>query len=443
VVAGTGKGAEPNLAILSLVGSLPFSSPLHPPFVYSMRRSTSPSLRDGKKWRSRRRNIDDTGLDQPNLFSLLIIALFHFSCLPSSTTTSPINMLSRDETLLTDYINLAVASSKSYPFFEGWTDAENRLHTRTGNVPFHELQNFLDSSQNYTVANQTARRPLFRVLSFSGFEGGRMKLFFSKEIFEQIKRSWNLHELTIEAFTDNNGIMSDFETKDTTCIVMKVAASRSIGIDGVSISHDRSSQITNVLYHRLQDEKGIFKALQDSPERCRQPAFFATVLYRCHQRRVEIYRQQVNEEITRIEHLTKFGGPGHLFDQRHKSNGFDQEIESDSAIKKLSYIQTELAVIGHVGRSSLELGQWLVDLVKKDRVDYRSRKQVAAQDISGLNQQSNNDLNENAMADNMTRSIDETEYVKRRATTVLSQLQTTKDRVDSQTNFVCQNPTHF
>lgn len=342
-------------------------------------------------------------------------------------------MLSEEEKLLAEFIDQTVAASQSYPFFEGWTDTNHQLQTRTGNVPFHALQDFLDSTNSYAISNQVASGHRFRVISFSSFQGGRLKLFFPKETYEQIKRSWKLHSLTAEVFINNNGVLSRFETKSTTCIMMKAAASRSIGIDGVSIAHNLNNQTTNVLYHRLGDEKGIFKTLQGSPERCLQPAFFAAVLHRCHQQRVEVYRNQVNEEITRVEQLTKFGGPGRLYGHRDKQEEFDQGINSDSAIKKLSYIQTELAVMGHVGRSSLELGQCLVNLAKNDREEYINREE--AKEINGLNQQSTDSLLEN-MIENTTKTHDETEYVRRRATALLSQLQAIKDRVDSQTNFV-------
>jgi hypothetical protein len=345
-------------------------------------------------------------------------------------------MLSEEERLLADFIDPTVAASQSYPFFEGWTDTNNQLQTRIGNVPFNALQDFLDSSNTYAIPDQVTCGHRFRVISFSSFQGERLKLFFPKETYEQIKRSWKLHSLTAEVFINNNGVLSRFEMKNTTCIMMKVAASRSIGIDGVSIAHNRKNRTTNVLYHRLGDEKSIFKTLQGSPERCLQPAFFAAVLHRCHQKRVEVYRSQMNEEITRVERLTKFGGPGRLSGHRDKQEELDQRINSDSAIKKLSYIQTELAVMGHVGRSSLELGQWLVNLAAKDRKEYINREEVLAKEINDPNQQSADSLLQNIMVENTTGTLDETEYVRRRATTVLSQLQAIKDRVDSQTNFV-------
>lgn len=326
-----------------------------------------------------------------------------------------------------EFLDIADATSQSYKVFEGWTDAESQLQTRSGNVSFQELQNFLNSSHDYAIPDQANCKHLFRVLSISCFKGGRTKLFLPKESFERVRECWNLHDLTAEIFVNNNGLLTKFDMTTTSCIMMKVAASQSIGMDGVSISQNRKDGITNVLYHRLKDEKSIFNVLQESPERCSQPSFHAAVLYRSHQQRVEVYRQQVNEEIARVEHLTKFGGPGRLFEQRYKHDMSDPAaLDSESAIKKLSYIQTELAVIGHVARSSLETGQWLLDLARQDRTS-------PPQQNNNLPNQKSEQL---AMQKNKTKTLNEIEYTTRCSKTLLSQLLTIKDRVDSQTNFV-------
>lgn len=331
------------------------------------------------------------------------------------------------------FIDLAYAASQSYRFFEGWTDGD-KLEAEKSH--FLELKSFFNSSHDYKVPDQANCKQRFRVISFLCLDGARTKLSLPEETYEHIKQVWHLLDLTAEIFINNNGVLPSFETQKEDYTVMKVAASQSIGMNCISISRNRKDGFPNVLLHRLKAEESIFKALESSPERCRQPAFFATVIYRCHQQRVEVHRHQVTEEITRVEHLTKLGGQGRLFEQRYKNETPDQAINSDSAIKKLSYIQTELAVLGHVGRSSLDIGQWLVELAEKDREHHNEQQKVLAQVISDPDQQPDEGLLEDIKQETTARILDEIEYTRRCAKTVLSQLQATKDRVDSQTNLV-------
>lgn len=259
----------------------------------------------------------------------------------------------------------------------------------------------------------------------------KLKIGTPKCTFYDIKENWHLHDLTLEAFMENNGVLMRFDSQQQQCLLTKVAISRAVGFDAVSISHLHSQNLTNVLYCNLweKDQDEIFEKLLVNPERCLQPAYFAAVLYGSHYRRLEQFRCRVDDEITSIEGGTKFGGPGRLFGQRFWYEEREKEVNVENTNKKLSYVQSELAVAQHLARSVLLCGKWLVEVAEKDHVQWeKSQDVIVAKEVRG-------DL-EVTMKDNTRKTADEIIYVKRRAEAMGSQLQSLSDRVGSQTTFV-------
>ena len=330
-------------------------------------------------------------------------------------------MISKEEKLAA-FADSALVPSQLFSYFEGWTDEKQQLQTRAGKLSLHQITEFLHHSHEHALPHYTSATgrfvstpSRFRVISFPRLENGRLKLGFMRETYERLKESWHLHDLTLEVFLNNNGILSKFESANTTSILMKVPASRSVGFDCVSVAHDPINNITNVLYHSLADEDGIFDTLHANPERCLQPEFFAAILYQCHQQRVERHRNTIDDAIKNTECETKLGGPGRLFGHRYKHEEPTVEIHADTTAKRLSYIQTELAVIGHIARFSVQCGDWCVGLLEN------SKMQAA---------------DENDRLDAVMQILDEVEYTRRRSMTVLPQLQGVKERVQSQATLV-------
>ncbi|KAF1815705.1 hypothetical protein P152DRAFT_455421 [Eremomyces bilateralis CBS 781.70] len=344
-------------------------------------------------------------------------------------------MASREEKLAT-FADPSIVSSHSLNIIEGWIDSQQRLQAQRGKISFHNLPRFLDGTSSPIVPQTHSSRRRFRIISFPRLENGRLKLGFPQPTYHQIRQSWCLHDLTLEAFLNNNGILSSLETQDTTCILMKVAASRSTGFDTVSISHHRAANLTNVLYYSLENEDGVFDALLQHPERCLQPSFFAAVLYRCHQQRIERFRVILDDEIVGVERGSKFGGPGRLFGHRYRHEEPVVEMQGDSMTKKLSYVQTELAVLGHLARSSLEMGGWLVEMARQEREGGLDT------DASAVTEEKGEKELGMRMSENVRKTLDEAEYVRRRAATVVSQIQAVNDRVQSQTTFLLNSSLH-
>lgn len=243
-----------------------------------------------------------------------------------------------------------------------------------------------------------------------------------------VRAAWNLHEYTVETFLDNSGVLASFDTKEKRCLLMKVAASRSVGFDTLSLSHVRRDNVTNVVYYSLGDESNVFDNLLADPERCLQPTFFAAVLYRCHQQRVEHFRQAVDNAIITIEESSKFGGPGRLFGRRFGSDDMRLEGHGSGLTTRLSYVQTELAIAGHLARASLKCGEWVAKIAEKDVSNWKMSE--------GTRHGRQASTQEELETDIRAKTSDEVEYMRRRAETVVSQLQGIQDRVQSQITFV-------
>lgn len=93
---------------------------------------------------------------------------------------------------------------------------------------------------------------------------------------------------------------------------MKVANSRFIGFDCVSVTSDPTRRTTYALYHHLEDESSVFATLLSTPERCVDPHFFVAALYRSHHQQTEVHRNRIDDTVQGTERQTGFGRPGQL-----------------------------------------------------------------------------------------------------------------------------------
>lgn len=272
----------------------------------------------------------------------------------------------------------------------------------------------------------------FKAISFPQLRLGGLVLSFPKEVFQQIQESWNLHPRTIEVFLSNNGVSTTFHSpnKKQTYFLIKVANSRSSGLDCVSVTCDTLRRTTYALYHHLEDEASVFANLLSTPERCIDPYFSVAALYCSHYQRIEIHRHSIDNAIKKIERQTGFGTPGRLigwFVSKGRSSLDESSVLTDpgSTIQQLSYCQTDLAIIGHVGRCCSDCGEWLVRDIEESLID-----EPPQHDEHELKQ---NQENQKAMRQMIGQDV---EYIRRRTVMLLSQVQALRERAQSQTNFV-------
>lgn len=321
------------------------------------------------------------------------------------------------------FVNESAVSSQKFRFLDGWADQSGRIKIRTGKVPFTRLANFVDATEDYVSSAGIVPSKSFRVLSIPRVNRSHFKIWLPQSSFEHIRGSWQLHNLTLESMIYNNGIFVNFCGPTSATILVKVANSKMTGLDAASISYDNQRRITHILYYGLTDEDSIFKMLENSPEHCQLPAFFVAVLFRSHQHQIERQRRSIDLAILETERKTGFGIAGMLENDRH-SKDEQHSVNYKQIIQRLSNCQTDLVILGHGARNCLQCGDWLIDMLEKNlklSPDWQSATTSCTKEELQL----------------LQTVLQDVEYVRRRATAVISQMQMLKGRADSQTTLVC------
>jgi len=313
------------------------------------------------------------------------------------------------------FAEISTLEEEPLTFLDGWIDNNNQLKSNLGHISLSQLSQHL-RGENYFPPSKA--KPTFRVISFPRNTTNRYKISLTEEIFEQIMQEWNIHEFSAEAFAYNNGTFAALDSDQSLSIFVKVPNSKPIGFDSVSITHNRVNGITFVLFHGLEDETEVFSRLESQLEFCQHPFFFTTVLYSSHQQHLERYHLLVNNALLKTERETGFGGPGmlagHFIPPKSKV-----EVDYENSIKQLSFCQTEIAIIGQVGRFNLEHGNWLVDKLKS--------KDWATETRDIINE----------------KLLHEATFSRTKALSLVSQTQHLKDRVQSQTTLVSRTFTRL
>lgn len=319
-------------------------------------------------------------------------------------------------------------------------DSEERIRISDTKVQFDQVEEYIRST-NGANTNSDDDNPNvwhFEAFSFPRLRPGRLVLSMTKRVFKQIEASWNLHPRTIEVFLSNNGVFTTFHCPSSkrTSLLLKVANSRSTGYDCVSVTCDPTCRTIYALYHHLEDEASVFTTLLATPERCLDPHFFVATLYRSHHQHIEAYRNTIDDAILGMERQTGFGAAGSLvFERRPRLDGYPALANPKSVIQRLSYCQTDLAIIGHAARCCLDCGEWLLRCIDEgllsEQLPHNRQGGCSSSRHHQLDQQSSETLG----AVRLTVRQD-VEYVRKRTVMLLSQVQQMRDRAQSQTNFV-------
>ncbi|EFQ98605.1 hypothetical protein MGYG_01629 [Nannizzia gypsea CBS 118893] len=302
-----------------------------------------------------------------------------------------------------------------------------RTHISEAQIQLDQLEDGLIDTPGKAVRDGDGDGPKrwhFRVLSVPRLLPGRLALSLPRQAFEALQESWKLHPRTVEVFLSNNGVFTTFRCPTTRrlSLILKVASSRSTGFDSVSVTFDPSRRTTYVLYHHLKDEDAVFAALLAAPERCLDPHAFVAALYRSHHYQIEIHRSSIDDAVLSIERQTGYGQPGRIMDPgRRRSVDKPPAFEdAKTIIQKLSFCQTDLAIIRHAAQCCLGCGDWLVQSIR-DR------------DSCPVGRPPNPFLDSLSAAQSMV--CEDVEYMRRRTAMLLSQVQQMTDRTQSQTAF--------
>ncbi|KAL4911171.1 hypothetical protein BDW74DRAFT_172635 [Aspergillus multicolor] len=274
----------------------------------------------------------------------------------------------------------------------------------------------------------------FKVLSLPRIQAGRLVLSIPKDVFAKLQEAWQLHPRTTEVFLANTGVLSTFRsfTGGRTCLLMKVANSRTTGFDCVSLTVDPTRRTIYVVYHHLQDEDSVFATLLADLDKCLDPFFFVATLYRSHHFAIESYRNRIDDTIQGIERQTGFGNPGRLLRGRRPSMDMDSYSvlhNPRSIIQQLGYCQTDLAIIGHVARCCLECREWLLQAIDEHKL------------VGNEDRMENSNVNAKDGLAEVLKSVrmairEDVEYTRRRTAMLLSQVQQISDRAQNQTSFM-------
>lgn len=319
-----------------------------------------------------------------------------------------------------DFIDTAYVRHNAFKYYEGWLDETSNLHTSRGEVTYTSLDDFIQCKGNYKHSNEAR----FRVITFPRVHNGRNRIAIPKSSFEATSRAWNLHHLTLETFVTQNGLFAEFDDAENAWVLLRVPGSREMGLDCMSVSHNKRTKTTYVLCHSLGNEDSFFENLQAHPERCLSPVTFPAVLYRCHQRYIELHRENVDDALIRVERGSKLGGPGRLFVDHNLPKESDDTADFATLAESLSFVQTEIAIVGNCARFSIECGKWLCSLLQNEH---------------GMGSEAGGTQTRSAASEAVEQ---ETRFVLRRAMTAQSQLQHLHERAQSQGTFLLNRMAH-
>ncbi len=203
-------------------------------------------------------------------------------------------------------------------------------------------------------------------------------------------------------------------------MVLKVPNCVNIGYDALSLSYNPEERTVMALYHGVEDWDRLLRLLKSKLHLCFHPMFIPTALFSCHRYHLGRYRGVVDANIYRTEHQIGYAIPGHLEQVRPEASNerLDVlEVDYESIVRRLHSYQTELATMANVGRFSKDCGDSLIQMIRELEI-YSPFKDDERFHSSG---------------EEILHGI---EFSRSLTFTLLSQTQSLKERVQSQTNLV-------
>jgi hypothetical protein len=301
-------------------------------------------------------------------------------------------------------------------FLDGWVDSNGTISLQRGRLAsLAELNDYLQLENSFKRPTEKTLR--FRVLSVPKQPENWRKWILSQESYADIKRLWNLHDFTIDCSINNNGIFAFFHTPRTRSwsLLYKQPISTVKAFRFISLTKNCHSDITYALAFELEDEEDIFSSFESAPSSGTNSLHLVVAAYSSLQQRTESYRQKIDAALVDIESKTGFGKSVLIgmedYDTYPKLR--HDSVDYEDLVRKLSYIQSEIAIISHLGRHSIESGNCL-------------RKEIQSRKWSTNASDSEIDL----------RLMDAVDFDLIRNRSLMSQLEQLESRVKSQTTLV-------
>jgi hypothetical protein len=216
---------------------------------------------------------------------------------------------------------------------------------------------------------------------------------------------------------NNNGVFASFHTPRTRSwsLIYSQPISSVVAFRLISLTKNCHLDITYTLAFRLEDEEDIFSSFESSPSSGANSLHLVVAAYSSLRQRAENYRQKIDAAIVDIESKTGFGKTRSFglkdYDTYPKLR--HNNVDYENVIRKLSYIQSEIAIMSHLGRHSVESGDGLL-------------REIQSRKWSTNTSDSEIDL----------RLADAVEFDLIRNRSLMSQLEQLESRVKSQTTLV-------
>jgi hypothetical protein len=203
-------------------------------------------------------------------------------------------------------------------------------------------------------------------------------------------------------------------------MVLKVPNCINIGYDAIFLSYSPEERTIFAFYHRIEDWGRLLNLLENKNHLCFHPIFLPTALFSCHRYHLGQYRNIVDTNVLETEHQIGYAIPGRL-EEVHLAPPQESldlpEMDYEIIVRRLHSYQTELATMANVARFSRDCGDSLMEMMEDfercSTYEDEERWHESGEEI-----------------------VHEIEFSRSLTRTLLSQVQSLKERVQSQVNLV-------
>ncbi|KAK9414362.1 hypothetical protein SUNI508_11324 [Seiridium unicorne] len=262
-------------------------------------------------------------------------------------------------------------------FFEAVVDDQGGRETRHGPVDWSDVGDWLNltGAQEFPEVSQTPSQGQvsLRILHIPlGTTAERINM--NRDTWKNVSSQFELHESTAEAFLDNNGAFGFYSYRAAAIphaverikLVIKVANKITIGYEALSVVFDLSNLTIRAVMHGAMPAQwdSFIRILDDCLHLCRHPLLLPTLIFVTHRRNIERYRKHIDAAIHQLERDTGFGVAGFLITAEDHIPA-QHVFKLDSALIKLQSQQTELAILSSISRFSEKLADFLLITITK------------------------------------------------------------------------------
>ncbi|KAF1958899.1 hypothetical protein CC80DRAFT_21866 [Byssothecium circinans] len=193
----------------------------------------------------------------------------------------------------------------------------------------------------------------------------------SRAFFDRLSDSFDLHQTTEEAFTNNNGAFIRYLSTDS---VSKEIESHAIiigipqwvgGCQALSQRFNVEARTIRVFLHYISDKGYIdlLEYLHSVPDKTayRHPLLLPAYLLRYHRRQIEAYRHEVDQSILKIEHRIGYAVPGTLHGVEQWRSRMLERSGLENIVRRLHASKTELGAVSLEAGFGKSLGAFLAN----------------------------------------------------------------------------------